>query len=153
MTFHNFRYAAAITIALCCSQIASAEDDPKIPVIALDKAEGVSFGTVGKVSGACRAKGPTYAVDDFSIFQPVKVVLVAGNPKQKVHLHITKPSGADVIFDGDTNPKGVAIAKFRTQGDMRIVVTSTDPGCHFGLLVWAGATLPPKPRSVLRQIP
>lgn len=143
---------AALSI-LCCATMAGvsfAAEDAK--TLELAQEDGFKFGTIAKASDTCNASGTTYAVESLSIFQPVKVTLIGANPKSPIHLHITKPAGTDIIFDGDTNAKGVAIAKFRTQGDMRVVVTSNDPACHFSMLVWAGGVLPPRPQSVLVPI-
>ena len=147
------RLALVVPVLAALHSTVLAESKPDAPVISLDKAEGINFGTIGKASDSCNTMGPTYAVGGLSIFQPVKVTLVVANPKQAVHLHITKPAGTDIIFDGDTNDKGVVIARFRTQGDMRIVITSEDNACHFSILVWAGGILPPRPKSILRPIP
>jgi hypothetical protein len=109
----------------------------------------VKPGRVGAVEGVTDHKGHHFLVQNLDILQPVAVALVAREPALPMKLQLMKHNPVKLPFmkhdwnqpdrSGVTDAKGVATFRVRTQGDMKIRVTSETPqGGPYSLVVWAG---------------
>jgi hypothetical protein len=124
------------------------------PIVIETKADPrIPNGTLADLSGFTDEKGPLMKLQGLSIFQPVFVTIVSGDVATHLHVKISKPDGQDMIFEGATGEKGSVAAKFRSQGEAWIKVTSPGGRKRFSIIAWVGDIVPPKIQSALRPIP
>lgn len=100
-------------------------------------------GKVAAVEGTAGPRGQKLAVADLSVLQPVEVTLFAVDEHEDLRLDLSK-----FILDApartlSTKGTGYATARFRTQGDLQLTVTSPGGPRPYRLLVWAGDEAPP----------
>ncbi len=83
-------------------------------------------GKVAAVEGTAGPRGQKLAVADLSVLQPVEVTLFAVDAQDDLRLDLSK-----FILDAparslSTQGTGYATARFRTQGDLQLTVTSPE---------------------------
>lgn len=111
----------------------------------------VRNGKVAAVEGTAGRSGQKLAVADLSVLQPVEVTLFAVDEVDDLRLDLSK-----FILDApaktlSTRGTGFATARFRTQGDLQLTVTSPEGPRPYRLLVWAGNEATPPVPSLFAQ--
>jgi hypothetical protein len=144
----------AMTFAAAALGAACAYAEDAKPIVIETKADPrVPNGTLADLSGFTDDKGPLMKLEGLSIFQPVFVTIVSGDVATHLRVKISKPDGQDIIFEGATGEKGSVAAKFRSQGEAWIKVTSPGGRKKFSIIAWVGDIVPPRIQSALRPIP
>ena len=124
------------------------------PIIIETKEDSrIANGTFADLAGEADENGPLMALQDLTLFHPVQVTVISSDSTAPLHVKISKPGGTDIIFEADTNENGSATAKFRSQDEAQILVTSPTGRKPFTIQVWVAGVIPPKMQSVLRPIP
>lgn len=121
--------------------LAFAADPPRaadVHTLQLIADPAIRNGKVAVVEGTAGRAGQKLAVADLSVLQPVEVTLFAVDEHDDLRLDLSK-----FILDApakklSTKGTGFATARFRTQGDLQLTVTSPEGPRPYRLLVWAG---------------
>ncbi|MBI1874527.1 MAG: hypothetical protein HYS05_11685, partial [Acidobacteria bacterium] len=99
---------------------------------------------------ATTAEPVRFVVNDLSAAQQVSVVLVARNAVDRLKVTLAKFGWDEDLRSATTDEEGRATILLRTQGDLKIKVTSAGAGeAPFMLAVWAGDELQPPVESFL----
>lgn len=147
ITLLSFAFALSATTAA----VAQA-DAPEPYVLKLEARPDFKSGKVATVKGFADDKGPLMTIDSLSIFQPVSVTVIADDKADDLHVKIGKAGLKDMIFDGTTKGTGVLTAKFRSEDEAQLLVTSATGRKRFNLIVWVGPIMKPRGQSLLRPI-
>ena len=123
--------------------------DDKGPLMTIDS---LSIFQPVSVTVIADDKGPLMTIDSLSIFQPVSVTVIADDKADDLHVKIGKAGLKDMIFDGTTKGTGVLTAKFRSEDEAQLLITSATGRKRFNLIVWVGPILKPRGQSLLRPI-
>jgi hypothetical protein len=105
-------------------------------------------GKAALVEGTAKPAGDRFFVENISIIQPVAVTIIAQNPEDDVKLALSKFRFDEADRTASTKGTGKATIKLRTQGEMKIVVSSEKPA-KYQLAVWLGNELRPQPPPVV----
>lgn len=105
-------------------------------------------GKAALVEGTAKPAGDRFFVENISIIQPVAVTITAQNPDDDVRLALSKFRFDEADRTASTKGTGKATIKLRTQGEMKIVVSSEKPA-KYQLAVWLGEELKPEPPPVV----
>ena len=96
--------------------------------------------------GTAGPDGVKFVAENVSILQPIVVTVLAKDPGDDVRLGLSKDRYDQADRTGTTKGTGIYTTRLRTQGDLKVVVSSPTP-TPFQLVVWAGdeVTRPIKP--------
>ena len=146
-------------VALACMHGAAfAEDKPKEPpAYPLQFKTGYELpnGKVSTWQGMAKpAPGDRFFTENLLVLQPIVVTVVAKNKGDKIKVTLAKLRWDEKHMEGSTGDKGKVILKTRTQGDLRIVVTSEDGGepKPYYLMVWVGDEIKPQLKPVVTSM-
>ena len=104
-------------------------------------------GTMAMVDGRLEAGKPDrYTIANLTMFQPVKVSLVAED--QPVRMQLGKFDWKEDFGGGATGSSGTFVKSFKTQGDLLLTVNG-HAGAGYRLIVWAGDEVIPEMEPVL----
>jgi len=127
---------------------------PQVFDLTLREDPTVKPGRVVAVEGVTDYKGHHFLVHNLDVMQPVAVWLMAREPSRPLKLQLAKYDWNRPDRSGITDAKGVATFRVRTQGDMKIHVTSETPqAAPYYLVVWVGDEVQPKMDNVLVPTP
>ena len=140
------RAAAFLIIALAAmSNSASAQQTPAskgpAPVYGLDlKAHAaLPSGKVAGAGGTVERAGHRFQLEHLDLMQPMVVAVIAENPSRSIDVRLAKYNFDSVEREGRTDSSGRALFKFRTEGDLRILVrAATGEPSPYSLVVWVG---------------
>jgi hypothetical protein len=99
----------------------------------------------GRLEGGKRDR---FTISNLSIFQPMKVSVVAAEIGRPVTLQLGKFDWKENFGGGPTGSAGSVVKQFKTQGDLLLTVTGGE-GAGYRLIVWAGDEVPPEMEPVL----
>lgn len=104
------------------------------------------------VEGIVGQEPHRYLVDKLSILQPVNIALRTLDPDNDIELTIHKYRWDEPERLLTTNENGIAIARFRTQGEFQFQLRASRDNASYQLLVMVGdEVLPVMPRVVLSE--
>jgi hypothetical protein len=107
-------------------------------------------GSVAVATGTTGSEPVRFLVDGLGAYQPVSVVAATGSPSAPVRVALAKTNWKEELRSATTEQDGGATLQLRTQGELRIAVTSPNGGAvPFVLAVWAGEDLKPPVESFL----
>jgi hypothetical protein len=135
--------------------LAQAADQPKAPDVyplQLIADPAIRNGKVAAVEGTAGRSGQKLAVADLSVLQPVEVTLFAVDGTDDLRLDLSKFILDRPAKSISTKGAGFATARFRTQGDLQLTVTSPEGPRPYRLLVWAGNEATPQVPSLFAPI-
>ena len=135
----------------CVARAATASDEPEPYALQPEARGDFKSGKVAMLKALADAKGPLMSLS-LSIFQPVSVTVLSGDKADDIHLRIGKAGLKDIIFDGSTQGTGFVAAKFRSEDEAQVLVTSPAGRKRFNLIVWVGPVMKPRGQSLLRPI-
>lgn len=145
--------AAILGLSAPATTNAFAQADAPEPYVLKPEARAdFKSGKVATVKAFADDKGPLMTLDSLSIFQPVSVTVIADDKADDLHVKIGKAGLKDMIFDGTTKGKGVITAKFRSEDEAQLLITSASGRKQFNLIVWVGPIMKPRGQSLLRPI-
>ncbi len=105
-------------------------------------------GKIAAMSGTADSTGHHFIVDNLGVLQPSAVTLVAKNAGNDLTLTLCKDRWDKPERSGSTKGTGQLTFKFRTWGEVRILVQSNGAPAPYDLIVWAGDDLkPPVPSA------
>ena len=146
------RVIVCVVALVCLSGVAGAEEKKEPPAYPLQFKTGYNLpnGKVSTWKGMAKPAGDRFFTENLLVLQPVTVTVVAKNKGDKIHVSIAKMRWDDVHMEGSTGDKGKVILKTRTQGDLRVIVTSEDGGepKPYILMVWVGDEIKPQLKPV-----
>ncbi|HEY5948355.1 MAG TPA: hypothetical protein VIV40_22820 [Kofleriaceae bacterium] len=124
-------------------------EDKEPPVYPLEFKTGYELpnGKVSTWQGMAKpAPGDRFITENVLVLQPIVVTVVAKHKGDKIHVALAKSSWDEKLKEGTTGADGKAILKTRTQGDLRVIVTSADGGDPkpYYLIVWIGDEIKPE---------
>jgi hypothetical protein len=123
---------------------------PQVFGITLREEPTAKPGRVGAIQGVTDQEGHRFLIEDLDIMQPVVVALVAREPAHPLKLQLLKYDWNKPDRSGVTSADGIATFRVRTQGEMKIFVTSETPqAAPYYLLVWVGDEIQPEMGTVL----
>ncbi|OGW59681.1 MAG: hypothetical protein A2V83_04220 [Nitrospirae bacterium RBG_16_64_22] len=102
------------------------------------------------VEGEADSMGDRFLVENLFILQPVAVTVLARNKGDDVRIRLAKDRWDEPIEEKSTKGVGRQTIKFRTQGDLRIIISSPKGKVPYNLLVWAGDEVKPDMKSVFK---
>jgi len=94
-------------------------------------------GKIAMAEGTAGPGGVRFVAENLSILQPVVVTVLAKDPDDDVRVSLSKYRYDESDRSGTTKGEGMYTTRLRTQGDLKVVVSSPDPK-PFQLVVWAG---------------
>jgi hypothetical protein len=131
-------------------EAAVSKEAPTIYNLQLKKDPGVSTGQAAGVGGSVDGGGHRFLVENINLMQPVAVGVVADDPSKPIEVKLSKYDFESTDRNGTTDGRGVASFRFRTEGDLRILVRSTTPEpAPYSLMVWVGEEVPSEVRGPL----
>ncbi|HEY5920889.1 MAG TPA: hypothetical protein VIV11_04425 [Kofleriaceae bacterium] len=146
-------------VALACVHgVAFAEDKPKEPPaypLQFSTGHGLPNGKVSTWQGMAKpTPGDRFFTENILVLQPITVTVVAKNKGDKIHVALGKLKWDEKHMEGTTGADGKVILKTRTQGDLRVVVTSPDGGepKPYYLMVWIGDEIKPQLKPVVSSM-
>lgn len=138
---------ATLIAAAATTAVAQPRDKQVATDLALIQLDEPLNGQMARVEGRISgSEADRYTLSNLSIFQPVKVALVAD--QTPVRLKLGKFDWKEDFGGGSTGSAGRFVKSFTTQGDLLLTVEGPD-GAPYSLIVWAGEEKPPNFEPVL----
>lgn len=94
--------------------------------------------------GAAGSPGHRFYLENLSVLQPVTVTLIARNPGDEIRLALGKYRYDEPDRTATTDAEGVARERLRTQGELKIEVSSSGAPKPYLLSVWVGKEVTPE---------
>lgn len=135
--------ALAVSTAGAAAQDASAAaqartvNDPSAYRIVFAPHDELENGKIAMAEGTAGPDGVRFVAEHLSILQPVVVTVLAKDPDDDVRVALSKYRYDEADRSGTTKGEGIYTTRLRTQGDLKIVVSSQERK-PFQLVVWAG---------------
>lgn len=114
-----------------------AVNDPKAWRIEFKESPSLEKGKVALIEGVANPEGVRFVAEYLSILQPIVVTVLAKDPNDDVRVALSKYRYDEADRTGTTKGEGIYTTRLRTEGDLKIVVSSRAP-TPFQLVVWAG---------------
>lgn len=144
-------------IALCILALLSAgplaAQEPQVYGLTLEPIPELPVGKVAMVQGTAEPSEQRFLVESLSILQPVAVSVLARNPDHDLRLRLSKFGFDETLREGSTGGTGLVTFKIRTEGDLRISVSSDQTQLPYQLVVWAGDEVQPSMPPVVVPMP
>ncbi|HVF37389.1 MAG TPA: hypothetical protein VNA29_05545 [Sphingomicrobium sp.] len=139
----------ALAFGLAVPAISQPRDEQVATDISLIELDEPDHGSMAMIDGRIGTEQrDRYTLANLSLFQPVKVSLVAEDVGQPVTLQLGKFDWKEDFGGGPTGESGLVTEEFKTQGDLLLSVTG-DQGAGYRLIIWAGQEVVPEMESVL----
>jgi LPXTG-motif cell wall-anchored protein len=127
--------------------VAQPRDEQVATDLSLEQLDEPLHGSMAMVDGRLDGGKPDrYTVANLTMFQPVKISLVAES--RPVRLQLGKFDWKEDFDGGSTDSSGTFVKSFKTQGDLLLTVNG-EPGAGYRLIVWAGDEVIPEMEPVL----
>jgi hypothetical protein len=127
--------------------VAQPRDEQVATDLSLVELDEPLHGAMAMVDGRIEGGKPDrYTVANLTMFQPVKVSLVAAS--EPLRLQFGKFDWKEDFGGGSTGNAGELVRSFKTQGDLLLTVNG-DAGAGYRLIVWAGDEVVPEMQPVL----
>lgn len=127
---------------LICSPVALAAADPTPPsAVALkpEPSKEIASGKLASVQAEVSTEPARYVIENLTILQPVQLVVATKKAGENVKVQLSKVLWDQVEQEATTEATGIAVFKFRTEGDVKIKVTSGDGQSHtYQIACWVG---------------
>ncbi len=133
--------AAASLLLLVASARAQDPTPPKTFPLNLQPYPGLPSGKVTAMSGVVDASGHHFLLDGLGVLQPAAVTLLAKNVDDDLTLILAKDRWDKPERSGSTRGTGQVTFRFRTWGEVKILVRSSGEARPYDLIVWAGEEL------------
>lgn len=138
-------------IPLLLGLTALAAGDPTPPsAIALkpEPSNEIASGKLAGVQSEIGTEPERYVVENLTILQPVQLIVATRKAGENVKVQLSKTLWDQVEQEATTEATGAAVFKFRTEGDVKIKVTSGDGQSHpYQLFFWVGDAQQPPIKS------
>ncbi|OQA34537.1 MAG: hypothetical protein BWY57_00393 [Betaproteobacteria bacterium ADurb.Bin341] len=95
------------------------------------------------VQGSAGTAGEKFVLENLSILQPVEVTLLAKDDRAELKLQLGKFDWKNPDRSGSTKGSGSATFHVRTEGDLKIQVSASQPETPYQLAVWVGDEVQP----------
>jgi hypothetical protein len=147
----SFDASAAAQDAAVARQ-ARAVNDPQAYRIAFKAHPDLKDGKIAMVEGTAGPQGVRFVAEYLSILQPIVVTVLAKDPNDDVRVALSKYRYDEADRSGTTKGEGIYTTQLRTQGDLKIVVSSPERK-PFQLVVWAGSEVERSMKPVIVSNP
>ena len=138
-------------IPLLLGLTALAAGDPTPPsAVALkpEPSNEIASGKLAAVQSEIGTEPERYVVENLTILQPVQLIVATKKAGENVKVQLSKTLWDQVEQEATTEATGAAVFKFRTEGDVKIKVTSGDGQSHpYQLFFWVGDAQQPPIKS------
>ena len=136
----------------------SAQTAGKAPAVLDLPAPAVVKGRAGRfqmANGTSAAAPTVYRVPRAQIHAPVAVIVATRRPERPLAVDILKFENGKADQTGRTDARGVAVFRFRTEGEFLVRIAAAAPGEPFDLMIWHGeeaaVPIPPAYRFAPRE--
>lgn len=133
----NFFVASAAAQDAAAARQALAVNDPSAFRIEFKPHPDLENGKIAMAEGTAGPEGVRFVAEYLSILQPIVVTVLAKDATDDVRVALSKYRYDEADRSGTTKGQGIYTTKLRTQGDLKIVVSSPERK-PFQLVVWAG---------------
>jgi hypothetical protein len=116
---------------------ARAVNDPTAYRIQFKPHPDLKNGKIAMIEGTAGPQGMRFVAEYLSILQPIVVTVLSKDPNDDVRVALSKYRYDEADRTGTTKGEGMFTTQLRTQGDLKIVVSSQERK-PFQLVVWAG---------------
>jgi len=141
--------ALALALGVPSALVGQPRDKAVATDIRLIELDEPNQGSMAMIDGRLEGGEPDrFTLGNLSIFQPVKVSLLAEDVGQPVRLALGKFDWKEDFGGAGTGSAGVFTKEFKTQGDLLLSV-SGEAGAGYRLVIWAGDELPPEMDPVI----
>jgi hypothetical protein len=114
----------------------SAPGAPKVyPLVPKPVAALPGWSTI-MLQGVADAEGDRFILENLDVLQPVDITLVAKTAEEDLNLGLYKFDFRQPVSEQSTKGAQIALAQTRTQGDLRMKVSSKDGLKPYQLIVW-----------------
>jgi hypothetical protein len=143
------RLLCAIPILLGLTALAAGDPTPPSAfTLKPGPSPKIDSGKIATAQSEVSTEPDRYVVENLTILQPVQLVVVTKKAGEDVKVELSKHLWDQVEEEGTTGATGSVIFKFRTEGDMKIKVTSADGQSHpYQLALWVGDPQQPPIKS------
>src|SRR5687768_11735519 len=90
------------------------------------------------LQGSANTEGHRFHIPSLDLLQPVAVILVAPNAADDLTLKLFKDDFTKPLRESSTDDRGIARFQIRTQGDLRMIVSSKEGVKGYQLIVMVG---------------
>ena len=99
----------------------------------------ISVGKISTIGGETAEAGVRFIINNLDIMQPIEIVVAAGDAAKPVTLLVFKEDGSpeQALLERTTDASGTAIAKFRTDESVMLMVKGA-AGTQYQLMAWVG---------------
>jgi len=97
----------------------------------------LQFGKMSVVGGLTNEEGVRFVINNLEITQPIEIVLATEDAAKPLKLLIYKDAPEHALLDRDTDAGGAAVAKFRTNESVQMMVKGP-AGAKYQLMTWVG---------------
>jgi len=140
-----FACVVALAVALAAAATLAAQGPPQAYKLYLKPQPGLPSGKAIVIEGDTRPDGDRFFVEDLSILQPVAVTLLTKNAEDDITLTLLKDRWDEKPSrTASTKGTGQSTLKFRTMGEVKIVVAKSGESKRYHLIVWAGDAVEPE---------
>ncbi|MEO8193805.1 MAG: hypothetical protein ABI681_08130 [Gemmatimonadales bacterium] len=90
------------------------------------------------LQGTTDSAGHRFLLPELDVLQPVSVMLIAPSEKEDLTLRLYKDNFDKPLREASTRNQGNARFQIRTQGELRMMVTSNEGMKDYQLIIWVG---------------
>jgi len=143
------RLLCAIPLLLGLAALAAGDPTPPSAVaLKPEPSKDIASGKLAAVQSEIGTEPARYVVENLTILQPVQLVVATRKAGENVKVQLSKVRWDQVEQEATTEATGAAVFKFRTEGDVKIKVTSGDGQPHtYQIVCWVGDAQKPPQKS------
>lgn len=104
-------------------------------------------GKMAAYQGTVGSQGEKFILENLSILQPVEITLISKDTESDLTLQLCKFDWKKPERSGSTKGTGNQTLKIRTQGDLKIFVSSPQGEKPYQLAVWVGDEMKPNMKA------
>jgi hypothetical protein len=134
--------------ALAAAQNAQDPTPPSAFALKPEASKDIACGKITAVQSEIGTEPERYVLENLTILQPVHLIVRTKKAGENLKVQLSKHIWDQVEQEGSTADTGSAVFKFRTEGDMKIKVTSDDGQSHiYQIICWVGDAEKPSLKS------
>jgi hypothetical protein len=143
------RLLCAIPILLGLAALAAGDPTPPSAYALKPKpSPKIDSGKIAAAHSEVSTEPDRYVVENLTILQPVQLIVLTKKAGENVKVELSKHLWDQVEQEATTEATGTAVFKFRTEGDMKIKVSSADGQSHpYQIILWVGDPQQPPIKS------
>ena len=143
------RLLCAIPLLLGLAALAAGDPTPPSAItLKPEPSNDIASGKLAGVQSEVGSDPERYVVENLTILQPVQLIVATKKAGENVKVQLSKTLWDQVEQEATTEATGAAVFKFRTEGDVKIKVTSGDGQEHvYQLFCWVGDAQQPSQKS------